>query len=318
MRLMTWNCLGMTDAIKQAKLRAYLTAQNIDMAFLQEGGSAFDEAESEANTLSSTYMVPGANETERLIEYAFGSNASGVSMVHSMAGVSRAAYYNIVTEATTMATFAKAAPNEPDFINEQRLTDWIKEPASSSLLRRDAGGKLFEVQNSRRGGLKNSGSPRVKDALSKHILKPVQSRVNMMGHRRPKFVTIGGLKIYYWHAPLGGGTDLNTLGFQDIAPYAGSGSGGPLAVTANVVFSRFLKDKSSAFPADTILLGDLNVSNEDGAIQAIYKTDNVISSHDGLCHVVAGDNLALTSIINTLDQGALGISDHDPIVFDVV
>jgi hypothetical protein len=65
----------------------------------------------------------------------------------------------------------------------------------------------------------------------------------------------------------------------------------------------------------TLLVGDLNIKAD--AVKSIYRTDNVLSSADGSCHAIAGSMLPLTAEVTNLSTlaGALGDSDHSPIVF---
>ena len=85
-------------------------------------------------------------------------------------------------------------------------------------------------------------------------------------------------------------------------------------MAASLLFSKHL-GITADFPADTILVGDLNIKTD--AVKSIYKTNNVLSSADGWCHAIAGSALALTAEVTDLSSvaGTLGESDHSPIVF---
>ena len=102
-------------------------------------------------------------------------------------------------------------------------------------------------------------------------------------------------------------------GNKDIA---GEGSGGELAVAANLLFMKFVA-VSKKFPVRTLLIGDLNITPK--AVEHIYG-DEFLSSEDGWCHAVAPAGTALTLLAGSnqlTNAKSLGGSDHAPIVFDV-
>ena len=222
-----------------------------------------------------------------------------------MGGVGRAGYYNVIPRAA-FAVNLLGDGVMVDYLSKAEIKDWILKPAD-----RDRVGTK-KISFARRGGIEGAGDKNFKKELNDTILEPVIKRMNMMGHRRPKAVGVGTITIYHWHAPLGGATNLSGVGYSAYNTIANEGSGGQLAVAANILFSKFL-GITAAFPANTILVGDLNISA--AAVREIYKTANFITSQDGLCHAIADPSLPLTSEVTTLDQTQLGESDHDPIVF---
>ena len=315
-KIMTWNCLGMEDVGKRALLNAYKATEGVDIVFLQEGSSSFDNAQDEGFGGTGVYLVPGADNAEKLIELGFGLGMT--STIAPMGGVSRKAYYNIVA-GHGIFTAKADSPDGADYLSKADMLSYLKKPARDALMKRDKRGKkLINLHVGRsRTTIANIGSTEVKEVIDNHVVKPIQKRVNLMGHRRPKLVALTGRgqNVYHWHAPLGGDVKLKDVGFlKGNEGIADQGSGGELAVAANILFARFL-NVSAQFPANTILVGDLNISQR--AVKHIYNTDNVISSDDGWCHAVAHASIPLTSVTTTLDRGRLGASDHDPVVFTI-
>ena len=309
MRLMTWNCHGM-DSGKQSKLATYLATNKVDMAILQEGDSGFHNAESEqAGTGVFSTLVFDRSSTALELVAAASSSEFGLAPA---SGVSRAGYYNI----TGSLAFTKATDvGSVDYLANDEIKKWILVPAQACVDGKRINGKKLSV---RRGNLEGGGDKNFKAQVEENMLKPVQRRLNMLGHRRPKAVDVSynstTLRIYYWHAPLGQDTKLDNVGFGSYSSLAGEGCGGELAVAASIRFSKHL-GISADFPGNTLLVGDLNIKSD--AVKSIYKTDNVLSSADGWCHAIAGSMLPLTAEVTNLSTlaGALGDSDHSPIVF---
>jgi hypothetical protein len=305
MRFMTWNSLGM-GVDKQALLRIYKASNSIDFIFLQEGDAGFDNAKTESNSCP-TMMFFDRSSSALEVVAALSSSEIGIGPA---SGVSRAAYYNIVATAAAYADVAEAACTH--YLAKQTIKDWILTPAQAG---KRINGKAVRVH---RGRVDGAGDKNFKAELVRQILDPVQKRLNLLGHRRPKAIdlTARTLRIYYWHAPLGRDTTLAEVGFgPTYSGLAGDGCGGELAVAANILFAKHL-GATGAFPDDTILVGDLNINNK--AAKAIYSTTNVITSQDGWCHAIANANLPLTSEVTQLVEGDLGQSDHSPIVFTIV
>ena len=315
-KIMTWNCLGMEDVAKRALLNAYKAAEGIDIVFLQEGSSTFDNAKDEGFGGTGVYLVPGADSAEKLIELAFGLGMT--STIAPMGGVARKAYYNVVAGHGVFTAKADS-PDGADYLSKADMKSYLKKPAEDALLKRDRRGKkLIELRVGRsRTTIVNGGSREMQDILRDNVVGPIQKRVNLMGHRRPKLVELTGRaqKVYHWHAPLGGDVKLKDVGFlTGNEGITDQGSGGELAVAANILFAKFL-NVSAQFPANTILVGDLNITQR--AVKHIYNTTNVVSSDDGLCHALAHSSIPLTSVTTTLDAARMGVSDHDPIVFTI-
>ncbi|MCX6598035.1 MAG: hypothetical protein NTV70_16890 [Acidobacteria bacterium] len=293
---------------KRDLLTAYKLNKHIDFIFLQEGDAGFDNATSEGNSTAKLLLF---DRSSSAIEIVAAISSSGVGLGPS-GGVNRAAYYNIVADAAQYADVGDGACS--DYLANPVIKTWILVPAEAAVGGKRIDGKKVTV---RRGTVEGSGDPNYKAALVEEILSPVQRRMNMLGHRRPKAVDLKArtLRIFYWHAPLGSETKLSEVGFSGShSGVAKDGCGGELAVAANILFAKHL-GAEGAFPDNTILLGDLNINAK--AAQAIYHTTNVVSSDDGWCHAIANTSLPLTAEVTTLDQTALGYSDHSPIVFTI-
>jgi hypothetical protein len=306
MRFMTWNSLGM-GADKQALLRIYKASNSIDFIFLQEGDAGFDNAKTESNSCPTMMFFDRSSSAIEVVA-ALSSSEIGIGPA---SGVSRAAYYNIVATAA-YADVAEAACTH--YLAKQTIKDWILTPAQAVVGGKPIKGRKVRL---RRGSVDGAGDKNFKAELVKQILDPVQKRLNLLGHRRPKAIALTArtLRIYYWHAPLGRDTTLAEVGFgPTYSGLAADGCGGELAVAANILFAKHL-GATGAFPDDTILVGDLNINNK--AAKAIYSTNNVITSHDGWCHAIANANLPLTAEVTQLVEDDLGQSDHSPIVFTI-
>jgi hypothetical protein len=309
MRIMSWNCLGM-GAAKQTLLTNYIAGQAIDFVFLQEGEATFSNATtivtSEGHNHGSMLLFGRQDKATEFIEAA-SSNAFGIG---PMGGVGRTANYNIVGDKTA---YTDLDDSLVDYLKNDSILTWIKKPAQNFVNGKRVNKKKLSL---RRGKFEGAGQPDVKKMINDDLLGPVQSRMNMLGHRRPKAVKIhaNGMTVHYWHAPLGSDTKLSSIGFTSYNAIRQEGSGGELAVAANIVFAKHL-GVDTQFPTNTILLGDLNITRT--AVEDIYKTSNVLSSADGWCHIIAHSGVTLNQITNALDQTALGYSDHAPIVCDV-
>jgi hypothetical protein len=292
-------------AFKQAMLANYMATRNIDVAFLQEGESTY------ANPLAETYggasntIILDTDSADRALKIVSRLNPGTSIVLAPAGGVGRAGYYNVVVPgALPVAPLGDGVA--VDYLSNAAIKEWVLKPADRDRV------DSKKIVYARRGGIEGAGDKNFKKQLNETIMEPVTRRMNMMGHRRPKAVQIGVTRIYHWHAPLGGSTTLSGLGYGAYSAIANEGSGGQLAVAANILFSKFL-GITAAFPGNTILVGDLNISA--GGVREIYKTANFITSNDGLCHAIADPSLPLTSEVTTLDQFALGVSDHAPIVF---
>jgi len=298
------------DAGKQLMLATYLTTKTIDLAILQEGDSGFHNAESE-QAGAGIYNTLLFDRSSTAIELVAAASSSEIGMAPS-SGVSRAGYYNL----TGSLAFTRITDvSSVDYLKNPEILKWILAPAQACCDGKRIDKKKLSV---RRGRLEGAGDKHFKALVDKEMLEPVQRRLSMLGHRRPKAVDVSynstTLRIYYWHAPLGQDAKLDNVGFSSYSTLAGEGCGGELAVAASILFSKHL-GITATFPANTILVGDLNIKSD--AVKSIYKTDNVLSSADGWCHAIAGTALPLTAELTDLSAaaGALGDSDHSPIVF---
>jgi len=153
------------------------------------------------------------------------------------------------------------------------------------------------------------------------ITNEIQSRVNLLGHRRPHVMTSNGIDIYFWHAPQGSTGSLAVVGLDDTIPQS-QGSGGTLPIAANQLLSMYLgiqtwdvansRWQRGAFPGTVVVAGDLNVKA--AGIRTIYGNPSVASSADELCHAVWAAGAAMNSHTNTDATTAVPqISDHDPV-----
>jgi hypothetical protein len=316
-RVMTWNCLGMEDLMKRARLEAYKGTEAINYVFLQEGSSSYTAAESEKNTLGSLLMVESCaaltSDNKKVLAAAFGPGTMLGPVVTGGGGVSRAAYYNVLG-----ATLPRAAFDDPEanYAWNTDVRDWVFEPGkNASIIRGPSGKRLL-------GGTKQRPVITDRRACNEMLVDPIQRRADLVANRRPKKVRVAdGLSeatIYHWHAPLGGTVTLNRVGLsKGNEGIAGQGSGGELAVAANLLFKKFLCG-AGPFPARTLLVGDLNITRH--AVDHIYSGCVALSSEDGWCHVIGppGATLTLRPGSNTMANAyALGGSDHAPIVCDV-
>ncbi len=100
-------------------------------------------------------------------------------------GVNRAAYYNIIADADQCADVADSACC--DYLANPAIKDWILVPAQAAASGRRINGKKVSV---RRGSVEGSGESNYRAALVEEILNPVQRRMNMLGHRRPKAIDL--------------------------------------------------------------------------------------------------------------------------------
>jgi hypothetical protein len=122
-RIMTWNCLGMDAPLKRQLLLNYVTTNNIDFVFLQEGSSTYTNAVTEANSQGSI-LFPDADcappsKDKQVVNLAFANDSMFGPSVSGAGGVSRAAYYNAVgTPAVSVGAHArtrllKRIPHQP-------------------------------------------------------------------------------------------------------------------------------------------------------------------------------------------------------------
>lgn len=309
---MTWNCHGM-DLAKRALLASYVTTQSIDIVFLQEGDSGFTNALSET-TGDGVYNSILFNRSSKAVELVAAISSSNFGLAPA-SGVSRAGYYNI----TGSLAFTRVLDVTcVDYLSNDEILKWVLVPAQACVDGKRIDNKKLSV---RRGSLEGGGDKNFKAKVEEEVLQPVQRRLNVLGHRRPKGVDVtygtSTLRIYYWHAPLGTETKLSQVGFGSSSTIAGEGCNGETAIAASLLFAKHL-GITTDFPANTILLGDLNITAD--AVKEIYKTNNVLSSADRWCHAIANSALPLTLELNNLSSltsGTLGVSDHSPIVFTI-
>jgi hypothetical protein len=292
-------------AFKQAMLANYMNMRNIDVAFLQEGESTYVNPLSETYGGSTNVILLDVDSSDRALKIVSRLNPGDSPVFAPVGGVNRAGYYNVVVPGA-LAVALLGDGVAVDYLANPAIRDWILTPANRERVDKK------KIVFARRGAIEGAGDKNFKRQLNETIMEPVTRRMNMMGQRRPKAAQVGGVTIYHWHAPLGGAATLSGVGYTAYSAIANEGSGGQLAVAGNILFSKFL-GITAAFPANTILLGDLNISA--AAVREIYKTANFITSHDGLCHAIADPSMPLTPEVTTLDQFALGVSDHAPIVF---
>jgi hypothetical protein len=308
MRIMTWNSLGMESA-KQGMLKTFIASQTIDYTFIQEGDPGFDNVEFETGLWRSTLVFDDSDDAMKLLKRCA---PSSTLQMGPLGGVGRAQVYNVVGAGFSKVGDAAAL----DYLGSANIKRWLTNPAKYYIdHKREATIAGKPIWTPHKLFLPNgTGDRNFREGLDANIVRPVQTRVNMLGHRRPKAINIAApaLRIYYWHAPLGPGEKLEKMGLKNYADLSNDGCGGTIAVLANILFSRYIGAETK-FPDNTILLGDLNINEK--AVKKIYSTANVITSHDGWCHAIADSSLPLTTEVTTLDESVLGHSDHAPIVF---
>lgn len=341
-RIMTWNCRGAEDRDKWDQILNYKTAKAIDCVFLQEGTSlyvnndnifAYDEKH-DAVDVSNTYNFDDTGRTGQALYAAFNrQDYSGVT------GDGQNKIYSVILPVGS----GDPNPSTPDYAIDHNVSGFITRPIDDMFTAQAAaaalGGKRkreevqIDVSRGRRGGWQIANAAGLREAIQTRLKEPAERRINLLGRRRPRKVVIpiGGANynVYFWHSPLGNVT-LEHYGLERTYPgIKGNASGGDLALVVNILFANYL-GIDAAFPADTLLLGDLNINAT--AAKKIYKTDNVLSSLDGWCHAIAPatDDLAqqfagdfVRSGSDYKTAGALAaiypklVSDHAPVIFDI-
>ncbi|WP_431282465.1 hypothetical protein ACQW02_24150 [Humitalea sp. 24SJ18S-53] len=308
----------MDDLVKRARLETYKTANAINYAFLQEGSKNYTAAESEKNTYASMLLVDAdaalGSANKKVLRTAFGEGNFLGPAVTGGGGVGRGAYYNVLTAPLGILPYPPGETADLNYAFNPDVREWVFAPGKHASIIRGSKGKLL-------GGTANR--PVITDRIlcEEKLTGPIQRRADLLAHRRPKMVRVADglaqVTIYHWHAPLGGDTTLTRLGLATgNEGIAGEGSGGEVAVAANLLFKKFLCG-AGPFPARTLLVGDLNISP--AAVAHIYG-GVALGSEDGWCHVIGppGATLTLLPGSNTMANAlALGGSDHAPIVCDV-
>ena len=204
---MTWNCHGM-DLAKQALLASYVTTKSIKIVFLQEGDSGFTNPMSET-TGDGVYSSILFDRASKAVELVAAISSSSFAIAPA-SGVSRAGYYNI----TGSLAFTRVLDVTcVDYLSNEAILKWVLLPAQACVDGKRIDKKKLSV---RRGSLEGGGDKNFKAKVEEEVLQPVQRRLNVLGHRRPKAVDVAygtsTLRIYYWHAPLGTETKLSQVG----------------------------------------------------------------------------------------------------------
>lgn len=353
-RFMTWNCRGIADVEKFNQICAYRAEKGINTVFLQEGGNNYDGLITQAGNVrvssfdekhgglfsatSNTFEFSGDTRTEQALQASFDNhNFTGFGADGSNK------QYTIIDDAANLQLIPLTPPyaadnNLHDFIVKP-ADDWLQqmpeppEPVADVTTKKRKRANSLAVTRKRRGvgfGLLAAG--RISTYVAKTELHgPAEKRIHQLARRRPRKVVIPingvNFNVYFWHASLGSDTTLETLELTpEYTPCKGHASGGDLALIVNIMFAKYL-GITAAFPANTLLIGDLNIDNT--AVQEIYHTDNVLSSLDGWCHVIApaGVNLQQQFSGEFIKAGDnyncnvggfnLMVSDHAPVVFDI-
>jgi len=335
MRIITWNCHDLNSQPKRTQLLAYVAAKNIDYAFVQEGynGNVGTQCvtTSEKHTQSNDFTFDSTTNEGKILLAAFRPSAK----ISGVGGMGTNKNYNILHPPTT------AAPTvtEPDYMANAAIQDHLNKPAKAAykmpLPAYQINVKLYALATSPPPPYKFKQFGIASQSMGVDIKGPTQDRVSLCSHRRPKSVSVtyngNPLMIYFWHAPIGGDTNLASQGFA--AQYTfnpNQYSGGQLAPAANLLFSRYLGlvFGSTDMPADTLLVGDLNVKQT--VAKTIYGSNsNVESSLDDLCHVISPSGIVQTRQLQgdfayqhgqyecTVATYNLLSSDHAPVIVDI-
>jgi hypothetical protein len=342
---MTWNCRGIADANKFGQLTAYRTAKAIDTVFLQEGGdehdspnaggtrvTSFDEQHGgRFGGISNTFAFGNATRTEQALRAAFQrQDYTGIGSDGSNKK------YTIVSPAAVAAL----APTTPDYANDADISTFVLAPATAwlsftpppdPLTHKRKRANSLDIRPSRAGYELVVGGDLTKEAAKSQVHGPTANRINLLPRRRPRCVVMqingANYDVYFWHAPLGGSATLESLNLTPAyTPCKGHASGGDVALIVNILFARYLQI-GAAFPANVLLVGDLNIDAT--AVQAIYRTNNILSSRDGWCHAIAAHGVAMNQRFagefapNGADYECnvggydLLTSDHAPVIFDI-
>lgn len=334
MKIMTWNCHDVNSQPKRTQLLAYVVAKNIDYAFVQEGynGSVGNQCVtiSESHTQSNDFTFDSTTTEGKVLLAAYKPDTK----ISGAGGMGTNKNYNILYPPNTVAPTV----TEPDYMANAAIQTHLNKPARAAYNKTIPAlqiiTKLYALNP---GGPPYTFKHSYNASQSKNvdIKSPTQVRVNLCGHRRPKSVSVtyngNPLMIYFWHAPIGGPTNLAAQGFA--AQYTFNSnqySGGQVAPAANLLFSRYLGlvFGSTDMPADTLLVGDLNIKQT--AVKTIYGSNsNVESSLDDLCHVISPSGIERTRQLQgdfafqnlqyecTVQGYNLLSSDHAPVIVDI-
>lgn len=143
-------------------------------------------------------------------------------------------------------------------------------------------------------------------------------------------ITVGTktVTVYNWHAPHSEGGDRGfcnaILGIETAA----DDSSGGLAIQSNIGAKRLLCGAAPKLSANTIFLGDFNVSNR--IITKLYPRDTIYSVEhsdtdagpsDRWTHAIISADLTATRNPDwqrtRAQMSANAGNDHDPLIFDV-
>jgi len=345
-RLMTWNCQGLDTAAKFDAIQRYRAAKAISTVFLQEGSAAYDNPNSNGvridscdekhggdfSPISNTFALQNGTRTEQVVRAAFGNRADYTGIGSDGSNKK----YTLINPTTDPAL----VPTTPDYVTSNELRTFIMQPAVDWVAAQPppplvTGAKRkransLDVRTARAGYEIVVGGDLQKQTVTTQTHGPTEKRINLISRRRPRRVAMqiqgAPFDVYFWHAPLGNQAQLGPYGLLPAyTPCAGHASGGDLAIIANILFAEYI-GVTNAFPANTLLVGDLNIDNT--AVQYIYKTARVVSSLDGWCHVIAPGNVALaqrfagdfSQLGGKYDCNVVGYdmdSDHAPVIVDV-
>lgn len=320
-RFMEWNAFGLDDQGKRDKLSKKIKDDSIDAAFIQEGSAKFVNPVDEACTVDrGIVLVPipigfdagggedyDNNDPEYVCSKIFNS-----TKLHSHSGKARKTPYNHAYNAADWVQL-----EDKDAVNygeNDAIKQWVLEPVREGL---DSGAIWMGGTGGRQTVVEQSKGAREK------IKSKVQKRVNLLGHNRPKAMKqiSTGLTVYNFHAPLGGEVaKLDDVGFDHFAAAGPEGCQGALAPACLCLFLTHVTggpDPHTGMPRplpdDVLLSWDSNTKRK--GMEVIFPGCDIVSSRDGLCHMVGAPNLDLMEVETTTPQ-AVG-SDHGQIVVDV-
>jgi hypothetical protein len=345
-RLMTWNCQGLDDAAKFDAIKRYRAAKNINTIFIQEGSDAYDDPNSNNVRIESCDEKHGGNHSASSNIFALGNATKAEKVVRAAFG-NRADYSGIGSDGTNKkyifinpTTDPVLVPTTPDYAASNEVRTFIMQPAVDWVAKQPSPQNVVGSKRARSNSLDTKqvragyeivvGGDLNRETVKRQTHGPTELRINLISRRRPRRVTMqiqgAAFDVYFWHAPLGNQAQLGPYGLLPAyTPCAGHASGGDLATIANILFAEYI-GTTNAFPANTLLVGDLNIDSI--AAQHIYKTASIVSSLDGWCHVIAPGNVAIQQQFAGDFAKAGGKykcnvagydmdSDHAPVIVDV-
>ncbi len=292
-RFLVWNSTGLPDA-RRALLNGYIQAYNVDVVILIEGGQGASYTDRTGAAVDCTAIHERCTATSVLrldendaAEAALATAAS--SILKPNAGVGTLKYYAVGG--------ALAVQSDETHVAYEHATSpvraWAIKPALDTYVAPPPPAPGARPKRKRA------------DELDSQAVKQTQQRVNFLGHRRPKTLTLGALTVYIWHAPLGGGTQPHDTVMTGLL---GRASGGQDALYHNYLFRKHL----GTLGAKALILGDLNIDST--GVYSVYGQHPDASSAEGWCHAIAGAGVTISNVVE-LAHDPDSMSDHAPFIF---